>query len=170
MNDRSSPALPPSDTPAEALGDAWKLLDVLPRSSAPPSLTSTTLEMVAASADAAARPRGIPSPAAIQTSFIHWLLPAAAVIGSLILGIVLGRWTAPVQQRPAGLDRLERLEQLDRLERLERMDRQEQRREWLERRDRRRPFNAAPPFPGPPPDHDPRRLPPPPGEIPPPPR
>ena len=42
------------DTPAEALGEAWELLDILPRSAATPSMTATTLEMVAASAAAAA--------------------------------------------------------------------------------------------------------------------
>jgi hypothetical protein len=152
-----------SETPADALGPAWELLDVLPRSSPSPSLTSTTLEMVAASADAGAWPRGAFRPLPYRMSIIHWLLPAVAVIGALVLGIVLGRFTAPVPARPPGMEWGNRGELIERIERLE------QQRDWLERRQRRGPFNGPPP--GGPPRPDPRRGPPPfPGEIPPPPR
>jgi len=82
------------ETPAAALGAAWNLLDALPRSSSTPSMTSTTLEMVAAS--------------------------AAAVIGGLFLGFILGRATLPPPERRPGGNLLERIEQLEQQQREQR--------------------------------------------------
>ena len=61
---------PLSDTPATLLGPTWDLLDSLPRATTPPSMTSTTLEMVAA----ATRPQ--PRPGSLWQG---WLAPAAIV-------------------------------------------------------------------------------------------
>lgn len=125
-----------ADTPADALGEAWKLLDVLPRSTATPSMTSTTLEMVAASA---AGPLPAPRshrPAPRWQSIMHWALPAAAVIGGLVLGFILGRASLPPPDRRPGLNILERLEQLEQQQR-EQRDRPGQ-------RPRREPFTPPP--------------------------
>jgi len=74
------------ETPAGDLGAAWDILDVLPRSSSPPSMTSTTIEMVAASAAAGAvgKPRA---------TVRDWLLPAATVIAGFVIGLIMGRAT-----------------------------------------------------------------------------
>ena len=108
------------DTPAAALGAAWNLLDVLPRSSSTPSMTSTTLEMVAASAAAPAAPPGSPRLVAFWRSIMHWALPAAAVIGGLFLGFILGRATLPPPERRPGGNLLERIEQLEQQQRQQR--------------------------------------------------
>jgi hypothetical protein len=71
---------PASDTPADLLGPAWELLDALPRSAAPASLMTTTIEM------AAARPR--PAPAAWWRS---WIAPVAVVATAFAVGVAAGR-------------------------------------------------------------------------------
>lgn len=81
MNGRG-PEAPASDTPADLFGPAWDLLDALPRSVAPPSLTATTVEM------AAARPR--PPRAAWWRG---WLAPVAVVAGAFAVGVAAGRGT-----------------------------------------------------------------------------
>ncbi|MEI7781284.1 MAG: hypothetical protein WCJ18_05090 [Planctomycetota bacterium] len=125
-----------TDTPAAALGGAWKLLDVLPRTTSTPSMTSTTLEMVAAAAAGPApTQRNIRWPSLWQ-SIMHWALPAAAVIGGLVLGFILGRATLPPPERRPGSNLLERIEQLE----------QQQR----EQRERPEPWKRRPPFSPPP--------------------
>jgi hypothetical protein len=107
------------ETPAAALGAAWNLLDALPRSSSTPSMTSTTLEMVAASAAAVHAP-GSQRPVTFWRSIMHWALPAAAVIGGLFLGFILGRATLPPPERRPGGNLLERIEQLEQQQREQR--------------------------------------------------
>lgn len=106
------------DTPADALGEAWELLDVLPRSAATPSMTATTLEMVAASAAGNARPAASQARRPAWSGIMLWVVPAAAVLGGLVLGYVIGRATAPIpERRPPGnvFERLEALEEEQRL-------------------------------------------------------
>jgi hypothetical protein len=75
---------PQADTPAAALGPTWDLLDSLPRSAAPPSMTSTTLEMVAA----AARPRQ-----RRRSWWRGWLGLLAVVVSAFAVGTLAGRAT-----------------------------------------------------------------------------
>jgi hypothetical protein len=75
---------PACDTPAAALGPAWDLLDSLPRTTMPPSMTSTTLEMVAAAART--QPRR-------NAWWRGWLAPVAVVVGAFAVGMVAGRAT-----------------------------------------------------------------------------
>lgn len=123
-----------ADTPAAALGPAWNLLDALPRATSTPSMTATTLEMVAASA-AGPAPRSRRSPSAWR-SIMHWAVPAAAVIGGLCLGFILGRATLPLPERRPTQNILQRLEQLEQ-QQWERRDRPGQ-------RPRREPFSPPP--------------------------
>jgi hypothetical protein len=82
-------------------------------------MTSTTLEMVAASAAAVHAP-GSQRPVSFWRSIMHWALPAAAVIGGLFLGFILGRATLPPPERRPGGNLLERIEQLEQQQREQR--------------------------------------------------
>lgn len=94
---------PLADSPAEALGVAWDLLDVLPRTSVPETMTSTTVEMVAAAA------RGRQARGSRRAG---WLAPAGTVVAAFLAGLVAGRWTLPDIDR-AVLDHLPVIEHLD---------------------------------------------------------
>lgn len=90
-----------------------------------------------------------------------WVVPAAAVIGGLVVGYVLGRMTAPVvERRPPG----------NVFERIEAME--EQQRFWRERQEMRNGERRRRPEPMPrwPPPFIPPVGPPPPGETQAPPR
>lgn len=71
---------------AESLARAWSLLDVLPRHASPPSLTSTTLEMVAISADDV----GVGSRIGGLMPILRLLAAAAAILVSLVAGYTAG--------------------------------------------------------------------------------
>ena len=116
-------------SPAEALGPAWEMLDLLPRTETPPSMTATTIAMVAASA---AGPLGSNDPRNRparwqRISMIHWAIPAAAVIGALVGGLILGRMTAPAPEPRVWTVPTERVEQWRRRE----QQRRDQQREPL---------------------------------------
>ena len=84
-----------SGLPADDLGEIWGALDALPRASASTDMAATTVDMAAVTtARSAARPTirfGTGGPGAWR----EWLLPAVAVAGSLMAGIVAGRVTSP---------------------------------------------------------------------------
>jgi hypothetical protein len=74
--------------PAAALGDVWNALDALPRLATPPSVTATTIEMVAVSAQHRAVLSARPTPLA-------WLGAVSLVITGFIGGCLAGRATLP---------------------------------------------------------------------------
>lgn len=90
MTDSAPPS--PPDTPAALLGPAWDLLDSLPPAAAPPCITSTTLEMVAA----ATRPR-----LQKRSRWRGWLAPVALVAAAFTVGMVAGRGTVTDPERAA---------------------------------------------------------------------
>jgi hypothetical protein len=75
--------------PAVDLAEVWDLLEELPRgdASAASRLTATTLSMAAIEAGS--------TPARLDTGLRRWLPHAAAVTAALLLGILVGRQTAP---------------------------------------------------------------------------
>jgi len=84
-----------SGLPADDLGEIWGALDALPRASASTDMAATTVDMAAVTtARSASRPT-IRFGAGRPGAWREWLLPAVAVAGSLMAGIVAGRVTAP---------------------------------------------------------------------------
>lgn len=92
----STPPEPPTPQPDDAslsgpagdLGDVWQLLDALPPAAARGDLAATTVDLVAAKVAGHARDRG-------RSGWGGWLMPVAAVVASLVAGLVVGRATAP---------------------------------------------------------------------------
>ena len=81
----------PTGEPADALAGVWDLLDALPRSAGLSSMTSTTIDMVAARVKE--EPRA--SESVLKWWRLKWIVSAAIVIGGLVLGVVAGRATMP---------------------------------------------------------------------------
>lgn len=92
MSDEPSSA---SERPADDLGEVWEALDALPRAAASVDMAATTLDLAAVTAGRGGAGdtlrRGLRLPGAPR----RWLWPALAVAGSLVVGVVLGRATAP---------------------------------------------------------------------------
>lgn len=84
-----------SSMPASDLGEIWGALDALPRASASVDMAATTLDMAAVTTSRSAPRDTIRMGRGRQTSWREWLLPAVAVVGSLMAGIVAGRVTVP---------------------------------------------------------------------------
>jgi hypothetical protein len=82
-----------SRVPADALGGVWELLDALPRSVAPPSLTSTTLEMAAVTAGGRPLARVSRAPIVARIALWKWGVAAACVAGAFVGGVVASRST-----------------------------------------------------------------------------
>ena len=81
----------PTGEPADALAGVWDLLDALPRSAGLRSMTSTTIDMVAARVKE--EPRA--SRSVLKWWRLKWIVSAAIVIAGLVLGVVAGRATMP---------------------------------------------------------------------------
>ncbi len=81
----------PAGEPADALAGVWDLLDALPRSAGLPSITSTTIDMVAARVKK--EPRA--SRSVLKWWPLNWIVSVAIVTGGLVLGVVAGRATMP---------------------------------------------------------------------------
>lgn len=119
--DGSARAASAADDPAAALGDIWEALDSLPRSVTPPSVTATTIEMVAVSAQSRAVLAARPTPLA-------WLAAAGLTIAGFLGGVAAGRSTLPspddrlLQQLPLA-ENLEFLQELGSVEFLAEMAR-----------------------------------------------
>ena len=79
-----------------------------------------------------------------------WVVPAAAVIGGLVLGYVLGRATAPTAERRPPGNVFERIEALEEEQRLLRQRQETRERDWRRRPEpsQRRPPPFIPPPPG----------------------
>lgn len=77
--------------PAADLADVWALLDELPRGTASPVMTATTIEMTAV--DAAGSARGGSRPPA-GSSWRRWIAPVATVAAALFAGVVAGRFAS----------------------------------------------------------------------------
>jgi hypothetical protein len=73
--------------PQDDLTDIWDALDTLPRPSSPIDMAATTIEMVAASMQAAAKP-------APPSGMRRWVVSVAVVATSLLAGVVAGRMIA----------------------------------------------------------------------------
>ena len=82
-----------SRVPSDALGGVWELLDALPRSVAPPSLTSTTLEMAAVTAGGRPLARVSRAPIVARIALWKWGVAAACVAGAFVGGVVASRST-----------------------------------------------------------------------------
>ena len=85
----------PAAEPAEALAGVWDLLDVLPRATASPDMTATTINMVAVDVAGDSEGAGGPGRQSPGRSWARPLAAAAAVIGSLVAGFAAGRATVP---------------------------------------------------------------------------
>jgi len=82
-----------SRVPSDALGGVWDALDLLPRSVAPPSLTSTTLEMAAVAAGGRPLARVSRAPSGAPIPLWKWGVAAACVAGAFVGGVVASRST-----------------------------------------------------------------------------
>ena len=80
--------------PADDFGELWEALDSLPRAAASTDMAATTVDMAAIAAGRTSRrdPFGRSGSGAPDR---RWFLPAAAVVGSLVVGLIAGRLTAP---------------------------------------------------------------------------
>jgi len=95
-----------SDEPAEAgadpaadLAEVWDALDALPRAAASIDMAATTVELAAVTADRGRAADVFQRSLRLPGSVRRWLWPAVAVVGSLVVGMVLGRTTAPDPDR-----------------------------------------------------------------------
>jgi len=92
----------PSDgtgKPADDLHDVWEALDVLPRAAASVDMAATTVDLAAVTADRRGVGDTLRRGMRLPVSPRGWLRPALAVAGSLLVGVVLGRVTAPDPDR-----------------------------------------------------------------------
>lgn len=92
----------PSDgtgKPADDLHDVWEALDVLPRAAASVDMAATTVDLAAVTADRRGFGDTLGRGMRLPVSPRGWLRPALAVAGSLLVGVVLGRVTAPDPDR-----------------------------------------------------------------------
>lgn len=84
-----------SSLPASDLGEIWEALDALPRASASLDMAATTVDMAAVTRGRATSRPALRLGGGRPVAWREWLLPAVAVAGSLMAGIVAGRVTAP---------------------------------------------------------------------------
>ena len=80
--------------PADDFGALWQALDSLPRTAASTDMAATTVDM-AAIAVGRTSPRASFGSSGSGAPDRRWFLPAAAVVGSLVVGLIAGRLTAP---------------------------------------------------------------------------
>lgn len=92
MSDEPSPA---SERPAEDLGEVWEALDALPRAAASVDMAATTLDLAAVTAGRGGAGDTLRHGRRLLGSRQSWPWPALALAGSLVVGVVLGRATAP---------------------------------------------------------------------------
>lgn len=85
---RPAPAGEGAADPSLDLGSVWGALDNLPRAAASPTLTATTVEMAAVGVRAGGEMAG-------RGTTRGWILPAGAILGGLLAGLILGRASAP---------------------------------------------------------------------------
>lgn len=85
----------PGGVPASDLGEIWGALDSLPRASASIDMAATTIDMAAVATGRSAPRASLRMGHGRPRSWRDWILPAVAVAGSLIAGIVIGRVTVP---------------------------------------------------------------------------
>lgn len=84
-----------SGLPASDLGEIWDALDALPRASASIDMAATTVDMAAVTRSRSTARPPIRAAGGRPGTWREWLLPAVAVAGSLMAGMVAGRVTAP---------------------------------------------------------------------------
>ena len=80
--------------PADDFGELWQALDSLPRTAASTDMAATTVDMAAIAAGRTS-PRAPVGRSGSGAPDRRWFLPAAAVVGSLVVGLIAGRLTAP---------------------------------------------------------------------------
>ena len=80
--------------PADDFGALWQALDSLPRTAASTDMAATTVDMAAIAAGRTS-PRASFGRSGSGAPDRRWFLPAAAVVGSLVVGLIAGRLTAP---------------------------------------------------------------------------
>jgi hypothetical protein len=84
-----------SSLPASDLGEIWEALDALPRANASIDMAATTVDMAAVTRGRSTARPALRVGGGRPGAWREWLLPAVAVAGSLMAGIVAGRVTAP---------------------------------------------------------------------------